>query len=231
MIISNIRSELLGSGVHDKNADYLNSQYDKLKRECLTSDITVGKEDKILLLKLESEIERVFAERYIRGNTSNIELRLCQVKWLIESELEALCSYSNEITILGSGAMPITALIALSKGYKVNLVDISPHYIDLSKKVICKKFGTANKASFFLSDASEFVADVTDPNFVMSGHLPDKNELVNKELERSKKARILLRQPDGLFTGIYNEIKLSAKWRVHWEKKLDNRFTSIVVGL
>ena len=199
--------------------------------ECLNkSSIYKNKEVlKIICIEFECAIEKYYAKMYLENNKDLIERRLEKCKRLMKMEGNLLKLNKNDkVAILGSGAMPISAILfnKLFNAY-ITCIDIDQTAIEYSKKVI-RSLGIQKYIKFTRGDV--FMDNIKYSNYtklVITGHIDNKNKLLNVLYERIKNSTIILmRRPIGVYKFIYDDIDLreNLKYNIVQYYSDDKRF-------
>ncbi|PFO99851.1 nicotianamine synthase family protein [Bacillus cereus] len=164
-----------------------------------------------LCVNLECVIEKGFAERYLEGEMNLIKerLRKCENLMLHEGKLLNLNNKSR-VLIIGSGAMPITAML-YNEIYNSTLLclDIDNEALSISKEIINLECPERSSCFQYIhSDAFNLNLDITDiSHIVIAGHINKKEELVSSlRYHLNKGTRVLLRDSVGIYRVIYSGI-------------------------
>lgn len=187
-----------------KSSSEKSAFYKELAAKTFTKDSTL--QNKFLLI--ESIIEKVSAERYLLlGKDSVLEEKLLRHTPLMEKDGNCLgLTSESRILLVGSGSIPITGIILCNKfACKIICVDSDPDAIKLSKKVI-STIAMESQFTFICEDIRSMPSDKIDYTAaIIVAFLPHKNKILQKFLHSGHTMDLLIRQPRGPYSLIYDK--------------------------
>ncbi|WP_408954693.1 nicotianamine synthase family protein [Natroniella sp. ANB-PHB2] len=128
-------------------------------------------------------------------------------KKMIERELElAELNQTGRILHIGSGPLPLTAIILAENGYDVTGIDNDPKAITVAQDLITE-LGLDSKIDFKLIEGME--VEVSDFDLILfSLHVIPKKEIVKEVLcQLQEGQRLIYRNPNGLLELLYPKLE------------------------
>lgn len=181
------------------------SFYKELASKGFVKDLTLQRK----FLFIESVIEKVSAEQYLLlGKSPVLEEKLLRHTPMMERDGSCLgLTSDSQVLLAGSGALPITGIILCKKfSCQIICLDSDPEAIELSKKVI-SAMGLEMYFTFWCDDIRTVdfkrreIAAV-----IIVAFLPHKNEIVGNFLHNGHNLNLLIRQPRGPYSLIYDKV-------------------------
>ena len=160
----------------------------------------------------ECLLEKAMAKSVINGDTQALDQRM-EKAWpshAIEAAILKECS--NKVFILGSGAIPLSAMIYYeSHQLQVTCIDYDGDAITLSQSVVKKRYGseTAKQHFHFVQqNAMDLTIEEKDPlGLTLASHCENKVSLLNHcKHQIAQYSRIICRSPKLLYQFIYGPL-------------------------
>lgn len=175
-----------------------------------------------LCLSYEKKLEKQLVNQFLQGEHDNLNNYVQEKQELLQIEGSmAELKNTSKIIVLGSGYLPGTALL-LSKFFKANItcIDNDLESIDYSKKLI-KKLSLESEIHIKFGDATTFPIDSYDAIFITGSCIP-KKAIFNHINNETKKAKIIYRNPIGLYKLWYTPATSKDIEKFKILKRIDN---------
>lgn len=173
-------------------------------------------------LLIEAVIEKVSAEQYLsNGKDSILKEKLIRHTPLMQKDGQYLgLSNKSKVLLIGSGAIPITGIILCKKFHcKITCLDMDEEAIELSKKVVTD-MGLIKYFDFLCCNIRDLdLSDRNDTTGIIVAYLPNKNEILLNFFEHSHNIEMLIRQPRGPYSLVYDKV----------DKQLINKLKNIKI--
>ncbi len=162
-------------------------------------------------LRIESIIEKISAKNLLEHSEDDIfQEKISRHEPLMILDGKYLGIESNSIVaILGSGALPITGLI-LAKNFSCHVIciDMDNESLEISRKIV-EKQGLISHFSFINANVLDLDFIKCDfSHIVMVAFLKQKDEIIDHIYKKGSNIKLLLRQPRGLYSCIYEVCNL-----------------------
>lgn len=187
------------------------SEIDYLYKELARKEYVKNSVLKKSFLFIESVIEKVSAEQYILyGKDPVLDEKLRRHTPMIEKDGEQLgLTSDSQVLLVGSGAIPITGIILCKKfGCRVVCLDLDPEAIERSQKVIIS-MGLESHFTFLCNDINSVDLHRRDDTAaIIVAFLSNKNNVVENFLHNGHSIDLLIRQPRGPYSLIYDKVDI-----------------------
>ncbi len=162
----------------------------------------------------ESSLEKTMAHDVLLGHQEDLSFRIEKAWKAHAAEAAIFKEICTDVVVLGSGAIPLTAMIYYeSCNLVVHCIDYDAEALALSKAIVTKRYGDNVVSQYFKfieGDAAAINLQSEKPSGVLLASHCEKKELILNNLQAQLNAgsRVICRFPKLLYQKIYSGVDI-----------------------